>query len=160
MFTPLGETPIVITSAPSSEKTCGAIRYAAPLAQSTTMRNPSRERCAGKVLFRYTMYRPVASSIRCAFPICGDGGRFSLRCSPYISPSIRDSTSSGSLKPSRPKNLIPLSWYGLWEAEMTTPASARIEWVRNAIPGVGIGPTSRTSPPIAQIPAASAVSNM
>ena len=83
-----------------------------------------------------------------------------MRCSPYIRLSIRSSTSSGSLKPSRPKNLIPLSGYGLWEAEMTTPASARIEWVRNAIPGVGIGPTSRTSPPIAQIPADSAVSNM
>ena len=83
-----------------------------------------------------------------------------MRCSPNISDSIRDSTSSGSLKPSRPKNLIPLSGYGLWDAEITTPASARIEWVRNAIPGVGIGPTSRTSPPIAQIPADSAVSNM
>ena len=36
------------------------------------------------------------------------------------------SVSSSSLNPSREKNLIPLSWKGLCEAEITTPASARI----------------------------------
>src|SRR4030042_37683 len=72
------------------------------------------------------MYRPVASSIRCARPICGEGGRTSFKWSPSMSISIFASSPSGSLKPSRPKNLIPLSWYGLWEAEMTTPASARL----------------------------------
>ena len=55
---------------------------------------------------------------------------------------------------------MPLSWYGLWDAEITTPASARMLRVRNATAGVGSGPTSRTSAPMEQIPDASAVSNM
>ena len=55
---------------------------------------------------------------------------------------------------------MPLSWNGLWEAEMTTPASARSVRVRNAIPGVGSGPTSSTSTPIEQMPDAIAVSSM
>ena len=38
--------------------------------------------------------------------------------------SIAVSVSSESLKPSPPKNLMPLSRYGLWEAEMTTPRSS------------------------------------
>ncbi len=36
------------------------------------------------------------------------------------------STSSDSLKPSGPKNLMPLSWYGLWLAEIMMPRSARM----------------------------------
>ena len=78
------------------------------------------------------------------------------RSAPRSSPSV----SSGSLKPSRQKNLMPLSWYGLWEAEITAPASARIEVVMLAMPGVGSGPTSATSTPIEVMPAASACSSM
>jgi hypothetical protein len=26
-----------------------------------------------------------------------------------------------NLRPAPPKTLMPLSWYGLWDAEMTTP---------------------------------------
>ena len=74
--------------------------------------------------------------------------------------SISSSTSSGSLKPSLEKNLMPLSWNGLCEAEITAPASARRLRVRNAMPGVGIGPTSSTSTPIEQMPEAIAVSSM
>ncbi len=43
---------------------------------------------------------------------------------------------------------------------MTTPASARILRVRNAIAGVGSGPTSHTSTPIEQIPDSIAVSSI
>jgi len=64
------------------------------------------------------------------------------------------------LKPSAAKILMPLSWYGLWLAEMTTPASARIDEVMNAMPGVGSGPQSITSAPIEHTPAAMACSNM
>ncbi|EKD34854.1 MAG: hypothetical protein ACD_75C02162G0004 [uncultured bacterium] len=70
------------------------------------------------------------------------------------------STSSGNLKPSLENILMPLSWNGLCDAEITTPASARIEVVMKAIPGVGRGPTSRTSTPIEQIPAAKAFSSI
>src|SRR5450432_628230 len=43
---------------------------------------------------------------------------------------------------------------------MTTPASARIDDVMNAMPGVGSGPTSMTSAPAVTIPACSALSSM
>ena len=72
----------------------------------------------------------------------------------------RLSASSGSLKPSPPKILMPLSWYGLWLALMTMPASARMLTVRCAMAGVGIGPQSITRPPIAQTPLAMACSSM
>ena len=55
---------------------------------------------------------------------------------------------------------MPLSWYGLWLALITTPASARIDSVRNAMPGVGSGPHSITSTPIEQMPEAIACSSM
>ena len=55
---------------------------------------------------------------------------------------------------------MPLSWYGLWLALITTPASDRMDSVRNAIPGVGSGPVRTTSTPIEQIPEAMAVSSM
>ncbi len=55
---------------------------------------------------------------------------------------------------------MPLSSYGLCEAEMTAPASARIEVVRLAIAGVGSGPMRSTSTPIDMMPAASAFSSM
>ena len=52
-----------------------------------------------------------------------------------ISASISASTSSGSLKPSRAKILMPLSSNGLCEARITTPASQRIDEVMKAMPG-------------------------
>ena len=55
---------------------------------------------------------------------------------------------------------MPLSSYGLWLAEITTPASARIDEVMKAMPGVGSGPHSITFAPIEQMPEAIACSNM
>jgi hypothetical protein len=55
---------------------------------------------------------------------------------------------------------MPLSSNGLWEAEITTPASHRIDDAMNAMPGVGSGPVNQTSAPIATMPAARADSNM
>ena len=46
------------------------------------------------------------------------------------------------------------------EALMTTPASARIDQVMKAIPGVGSGPTSMTSAPADTMPAWRALSSM
>jgi hypothetical protein len=48
----------------------------------------------------------------------------------------------------------------LWLALITTPASARMLCVRLATAGVGMGPDSNTVPPMAQMPEASAVSNI
>jgi len=76
------------------------------------------------------------------------------------SASIASSTASASFSPCAEKNLMPLSSCGLCEAEITMPASARSERVRNATAGVGIGPSSLTSQPAATRPASSAASNM
>ena len=54
---------------------------------------------------------------------------------------------------------MPLSWYGLCEAEITTPMSARRLRVSIATAGVGSGPTSTTSMPIEMKPAVSAGSS-
>jgi hypothetical protein len=48
----------------------------------------------------------------------------------------------------------------LCDALITTPASARIDQVMKAIPGVGNGPTSMTSAPADTMPACSALSSM
>ena len=74
--------------------------------------------------------------------------------------SISSSAASDSLKPSGPKNLIPLSSAGLWLAEIITPRSARIETVSSPTAGVGTGPSSRTFIPVEVSPAVSAFSNM
>ena len=98
--------------------------------------------------------------MRRALPTSSATGRRASIFWEKIRSSISASTWSGSLKPSPAKILMPLSWNGLCEAEMTTPASARIEVVIKEMPGVGIGPTSITSAPIEQMPAASAFSSM
>src|ERR1700687_6089517 len=74
--------------------------------------------------------------------------------------SIVRSAASESLKPMDAKNLMPLSWKGLWDAEITTPASACKRCVSAATAGVGTTPASKASPPIEQIPATSAASIM
>jgi hypothetical protein len=106
------------------------------------------------------MYRPGASSTRSARPTAIRVGRFVSTSVPVMSRSSSASVASGSLKPSGPKILIPLSWYGLCDALITMPASHRIDDVMNAIPGVGSGPVAQVSAPIDVMPVASAVSNM
>ena len=98
--------------------------------------------------------------MRNALPMLVAVGRKWCSSSLAISSSIFISMSSGSLNPSRLKNLMPLSWYGLWLAEMTAPASARIETVSCEMAGVGSGPQMSTSTPMLQMPEASAVSSM
>ena len=80
--------------------------------------------------------------------------------SPSSSASISSSAASESLKPSGPKNLMPLSWNGLCDAEIITPRSARIERASIPTAGVGTGPTRNTSMPTEVKPAVSAVSSM
>ena len=78
----------------------------------------------------------------------------------WIRRVISSSAASDSLKPSGPKNLIPLSWCGLWLAEIMMPRSARIELVSIPTAGVGTGPSSSTFMPVLVSPAVSALSNM
>jgi hypothetical protein len=74
--------------------------------------------------------------------------------------SISSSCSSDSLKPRPENSFTPLSWKGLCDAEITTPASTRMLSVRNAIPGVGSTPISRASPPMEVMPLSRALSSM
>jgi hypothetical protein len=55
--------------------------------------------------------------------VAGSGCDVGLSSKEKISRSIASSWESGSLKPSPEKTLMPLSVQGLWDAEMTTPAS-------------------------------------
>ena len=80
--------------------------------------------------------------------------------SPATMASISASASSDSLKPSGPKNLMPLSAAGLWLAEIMIPTSARIERVRKPTAGVGTGPSSSTFMPVLVSPAVSAFSSI
>ena len=74
--------------------------------------------------------------------------------------SIASSSASASLKPSPPKNLIPLSRYGLCDAE-TTAARSKPYWPSSSgAAGVGRTPPLKTSPPAAAMPAASAHSSI
>ena len=74
--------------------------------------------------------------------------------------SISASMASDSLNPSGPNSLMPLSSNGLWDAEIITPRSARMDRVSMAVAGVGIGPTSTTSMPTEVKPAVIAASSM
>ena len=55
---------------------------------------------------------------------------------------------------------MPLSGYGLWEAEITAPASKPCCRTRYATAGVGITPAITTLPPTEQMPAANALSSI
>ena len=81
--------------------------------------------------------RPAASSIRRALPRSADRTHASGSA---IARSIACSTLSGSFAPVAPKNLMPLSSYGLCDALMTMPADRRSARVRYATAGVGSGP--------------------
>ena len=61
--------------------------------------------------------------------------------------SIASSVWSRSLKPSPPKNLMPLSRYGLCDALMTAARSNPRVAISSGAPGVGRTPPRNTSPP-------------
>ena len=66
-----------------------------------------------------------------------------------------------SFSPPFLKILIPLSWYGLWEAETTIPAPVSLSARhRYATPGVGMTSASFTSIPVDATPAARADSSI
>jgi hypothetical protein len=69
-------------------------------------------------------------------------------------------SSSASFRPSGPKNLMPLSSTGLWDAETTTPAEHPSSRTRCATAGVGRIPAWSTRAPPEQSPATKAASNM
>src|SRR3954454_19142910 len=74
--------------------------------------------------------------------------------------SMAASVASDSLKPSGPKNLMPLSAYGLCDAEMTAATSKPQRPSSSGAAGVGSTPPSSTSPPAAVTPADSAASSI
>src|SRR3954451_17880301 len=86
-------------------------------------------------------------------PRAAPGGRSSAR-------SISSSASSESLKPSGPKNLMPLSANGLCDALSTAARSKPYACSSSGAAGVGSTPPSSASPPAAATPAATADSSI
>src|SRR5680860_281416 len=76
------------------------------------------------------------------------------------SASILASARSPSFVPLPVKNLIPLSRYGLWDAETTAARSSPSLRTSTAAAGVGRTPPSSASPPASATPAASAASSI
>ena len=123
------------TSAPARRRASGATTEVAPLAQSATIRRPSRG--LGWVLSgatgatastRWSMYMLVAVTVSWETrPTPSPTGR--SQSWPRTA-SMSSSLESWSLKPPRAKNLMPLSGMGLWEAEMTAPISTLSTLVR------------------------------
>src|SRR5262245_5284983 len=72
---------------------------------------------------------------------------------------MRSSTSSGSFVPPRANSLMPLSRYGLWEAEIIAPSASRRD-ASNATVGVGTTPRRWTTTPSEASPATKAASSI
>ena len=68
--------------------------------------------------------------------------------------STSASRASVNFSPPPEKTLMPLSWNGLWEAEMTRPAAKPWLRVRCATAGVGMTPALTTDAPAAAAPMA------
>ena len=153
----MGSTPKGITLAPNSQRICGAHLYAEPLAQSTTIFKFLKFKFFGKLFLTASVYLPNTSSILFTRPT-NEGPTRSILSNNNL--SISFSTRSDNLKPSGPKNLIPLSSKLLCDAEIITPRSALIDLVNIPTAGVGIGPKRNTSIPIDVKPDVRAVSNM
>ena len=149
---------MTVTSAPARRKASGATTDVAPFAQSATIFRPfSGVGCdfsgptGAMAETRWSMYRLVAVAVSwLTRPTPAPVGRSQSWPS---TASISSSLVSGSLKPPRAKNLMPLSGIGLWDAEITAPISTLSTDVRYATPGVGMMPASITSKPPADMPA-------
>ena len=72
IFFPFGSAPIMLVSAPSSNKTSGPTLYDAPFAQSNTTFNPLKSSCFGSICLTNSEYLPLASSILLALPKSAD----------------------------------------------------------------------------------------
>src|SRR6185503_20152828 len=152
MLRPSGWAPIIVSrSWPSARSTGPATGVAAPLAQSRISRGERAERWP-KPPTSQSAYRSLASSSRSQRPPPGSG--------PSRAASIATSWRSDNFLPSPPRNLMPLSRYGLWEAEMTQPRSASSIEASTATPGVGMTPASSATPPAATMPSTRAASSI
>jgi len=88
--------------------------------------------------------------------IAREDGDAAARATWKISCSISCSSASGNLNPLWPNTLMPLSRYGLCDAEIITPAWNGPVRVSQATPGVVITPACRTRTPwLASPPATS-----
>ena len=146
--------------APSSRRMRGAARNAAPLAQSTTTCRPSslRPSSVATTCVTYSSTPPL-SSLATPTPVPAGPGSGATEASSSSSRSTRRSRSSGIFRPPGAKNLMPLSTYGLWLAEITAAGASRVR-ARCAMAGVGTTPTSITFAPSAHRPATSAASTI
>ena len=118
---------------------------AAPLAQSSRTVRPLRSSREDRLELAQVV---VEGALQLADAADGGGDGSGVERGPRSRPR----RSSPSLTPSRPKNLIPLSRQGLWEAETTTPRSSPCRRTRIDAAALGRTPPRRTSPPAAATP--------
>ena len=121
MFKPSGFSPMTVNWAPKSAKIWRALVEAAPFAVSKTTCMPSSWT---PVDTRNSWYLRKPSGYSMTVPKPWALGRGSVSSAASSKSSISSSRSSSNLKPSPPKNLMPLSKAGLWLAEIITPALA------------------------------------
>src|SRR5581483_1563009 len=142
------------TSNPSPLKSIGATVVVAPLAQSTASRKPAKGGVSPTICRRCSRYAPTRSS--CG--TCAGSPGCAVQDGSARMASTSRSTRSVNFSP-RPENtLMPLSPYGLCDAEMTTPASNACVRVRYATAGVGTTPALVTTAPSPDAPCASSAS--
>ena len=122
MFNPSGDVAIVTKSAPMSANKFATKPDVAPLAASMAMFMPDRS--SGMVVCKYSRYLAAPSGKSDTVPKPSAAGRGNVSSGASSNASISASNSSDSLKPSAPKNLIPLSSAGLCDAVICAPASA------------------------------------
>ena len=127
-----------------------AITDVAPFAVSTatvkfSLSNSSK--ASSKFFLKKYKYSSNKSSLISDVPILFPYADNSFSFPESKTSSISSSISSGNFIPLFEKYLIPLNSNVLWDAEITTLASAFNFFVKYAIPGVGITPTSFTLAP-------------
>ena len=107
------------TSAPARSNTGPARRWRRRWRASTTMRSPSSRRRSSATTGRGRRSRPRPRRRPADGPGSPTGG-----CSASSARSIAASTSSGSFVPPTANSLMPLSRYGLCDAEIIAPMRA------------------------------------
>ena len=117
MFRPSGSAPMNRASRCTPSASRRAAAAAAPFAQSNTTR---RSPCTPVAV---RLEQPVGVALDGVLDRL-DAAAARARGAEPIAASTSASAASGSLRPSAPRNLMPLSAYGLCEAEMTQPRSA------------------------------------
>ena len=150
MFIPFGVLFTILWFIFNLENTFSATWYVAPFAVSITTLKSSLlyfSIISSKFFLKKYTYSSTKSSAFSAIPILSLQAVSSSNFPESITSSISSSISSGILVPSLLKYFTPLNSKVLWDAEITTLASAFNFFVKYATAGVGKTPNCFTFAP-------------